>query len=103
MASAIETNSRKWRGIRSRVLKRDGGRCVVCKATATEVDHVVPRQLGGGDTWDNLQAMCSACHRRKSEYDRRRILELVAHVARVGVAPVADAGAVLRASGHSNT
>lgn len=32
----------------------------------TVVDHKVPRQQGGKDTWDNLQALCRPCHARKS-------------------------------------
>lgn len=40
------------------VLRRDGGRCAYCNATADTVDHVVPRSRGGGSTWTNLVAAC---------------------------------------------
>jgi 5-methylcytosine-specific restriction protein A len=33
---------------------------------ATEVDHQVPRFRGGEDTEENLQALCKACHSRKT-------------------------------------
>lgn len=37
-----------------------------CDGTATEVDHVVPRRLGGSDDWENLQALSRRCHARKT-------------------------------------
>lgn len=33
---------------------------------ATDVDHIVPKAKGGGDGDDNLQALCHACHSRKT-------------------------------------
>jgi 5-methylcytosine-specific restriction endonuclease McrA len=30
------------------------------------VDHVVPKSLGGKDTWDNLVACCLKCNNQKS-------------------------------------
>lgn len=32
-----------------------------------ELDHVVPRTLGGTNKFDNLRAACSPCNRRKSD------------------------------------
>jgi 5-methylcytosine-specific restriction protein A len=36
---------------------------------ATEVDHVIPRALGGTDDSSNLASLCTPCHRRKSLRD----------------------------------
>lgn len=66
--------------IRARILRRDEGRCQVCKRNgyiteAREVDHIIPRCKGGGDDDDNLQAICVECHKAKSATDtgkRRR-------------------------------
>ena len=33
---------------------------------ATEVDHIVPRRLGGADDVENLQALCKSHHSRKT-------------------------------------
>lgn len=57
-----------WPSRRARVLSRDKYRCRLgltgCKTIATEVDHVAR-----GDNHDesNLQAACSACHRKKTQ------------------------------------
>jgi len=52
------------------VLKRDGYRCVMCGATATEgaklqVDHILPKSKGGKAVLDNLQTLCDRCNRGK--------------------------------------
>ncbi len=36
------------------------------------VDHIVPREKGGPDAWNNLQALCAACHGRKSALEGSR-------------------------------
>lgn len=41
--------------------------CYVCKrAPSTEVDHVVPKCLGGSDGRHNLAGICRPCHLTKS-------------------------------------
>ena len=37
-----------WKKQRLRVLARDGYTCTYCGEVATEVDHVIPRKVGGG-------------------------------------------------------
>lgn len=63
-----------WRRLRDEVLERDGYvcRCSECRALgrvleAHEVDHVIPKALGGTDDLGNLQAINGDCHRRKSQ------------------------------------
>ncbi|UYP44981.1 hypothetical protein NEF87_001266 [Candidatus Lokiarchaeum ossiferum] len=53
--------------VRLCVWKRDQGRCVVCGASENiEYDHIIPYSRGGTSTVDNIQILCLACNRRKS-------------------------------------
>jgi hypothetical protein len=47
------------------VLQRDNYLCVYCGEPANEVDHVIPRHLGGVDLPSNLVASCSRCNSLK--------------------------------------
>lgn len=49
------------------VLVRDRYRCCYCGRQATTVDHVVPRSLGGQDTWLNTVAACVEDNHRKAD------------------------------------
>ena len=52
--------------IKVAVWRRDGGRCVVCKANANlEFDHIIPVSMGGANTFRNLQILCANCNRSK--------------------------------------
>lgn len=38
-----------------------------CNAmTRLEVDHIVPRESGGKDIFENTQTLCKSCHSRKT-------------------------------------
>ena len=44
------------------------GKCKLTDALEEyDVDHVIPLFLGGDDEERNMQALCPACHRRKTE------------------------------------
>jgi len=51
------------------VLRRDGNTCQYCgrRQSAMTTDHVVPRSLSGGDSWENLVCACSECNARKGK------------------------------------
>jgi hypothetical protein len=54
------------REVRQAVFARDGGRCVDCQSNFDlQYDHVIPWSLGGADTVQNLQLLCSPCNQRK--------------------------------------
>ena len=60
-----------WRKLRERILKRDNYLCVACGAKgrlteATDVDHIKAKAHGGTDEEDNLQSLCTPCHREKT-------------------------------------
>ncbi len=58
---------------RRAIFARDGGRCVYCTATATSIDHVVPRSRGGGHSWENVVSACHKCNHLKAD---RQLKEL---------------------------
>ncbi|MGK4580689.1 HNH endonuclease [Kitasatospora sp. HPMI-4] len=58
---------------RRALFARDHGRCVYCGATATSVDHVIPRSRGGQHRWDNVVAACRRCNHTKAD---RHLTEL---------------------------
>ena len=67
MTSALKDNgsTAKWRKIRQRILQRDGHTCQACGMEGNSVDHIVPRNLGGGDDDWNLQTLCISCNSAK--------------------------------------
>ncbi len=53
--------------LRRSVWKRDQSRCTHCKSTyALEIDHIVPRALGGGSTFENMRLLCRNCNQRSA-------------------------------------
>jgi hypothetical protein len=62
----------KFAHIRFLVFWRDGFQCVYCGTSRAEapklqlnLDHVVPKRNGGGDTFDNLVTTCARCNAGK--------------------------------------
>jgi diadenosine tetraphosphate (Ap4A) HIT family hydrolase len=60
--------------LRFQVIARAKGRCEACGVSneirALEVDHIVPRALGGSNALSNLQALCSKCNAEKLHLDK---------------------------------
>jgi 5-methylcytosine-specific restriction endonuclease McrA len=50
---------------RRAVFARDGWVCQYCGSPAENVDHVVPRSLGGPHSWENVVAACRRCNSKK--------------------------------------
>jgi 5-methylcytosine-specific restriction endonuclease McrA len=50
---------------RRAVFARDEWTCQYCGHAAENVDHVIPRSMGGGHTWENVVASCRRCNSRK--------------------------------------
>jgi diadenosine tetraphosphate (Ap4A) HIT family hydrolase/5-methylcytosine-specific restriction endonuclease McrA len=59
--------------IKYEVLKRAAHRCELCGIGADlkglEVDHILPRNRGGTDDLENLQALCYSCNAMKRDRD----------------------------------
>ena len=55
---------------RQNLLERDDYRCQYCgknlPAKELNMDHVVPRDRGGGTTWENVVISCTKCNSKKS-------------------------------------
>ncbi|MGH3544701.1 MAG: HNH endonuclease [Mycobacteriales bacterium] len=79
---------------RRAIFSRDAGTCVYCTATATTIDHVLPRSRGGRHSWENVVAACHRCNHRKAD---RTLEELGWGLA---CAPVAPKGSAWRVLGH---
>lgn len=68
-----------WRGVRERIIERDGG-CVRCGLTerkhrehygcSLHVHHKIRRTKGGTDEDSNLEALCCACHATETSNGR---------------------------------
>ena len=57
--------------IRPMVLARDLYLCQPCLTAgrttqADAVDHIIPKAQDGTDDYENLQAICDSCHKRKT-------------------------------------
>jgi 5-methylcytosine-specific restriction endonuclease McrA len=53
---------------RKNIIKRDNHQCQYCGSTKgpITVDHVLPKDRGGRDTWENLVCACVKCNSKKS-------------------------------------
>jgi 5-methylcytosine-specific restriction endonuclease McrA len=79
---------------RRAVFTRDSQTCVYCGASATSIDHVVPRSRGGTHTWDNVVAACRRCNHTKAD---RSLAEMGWSLPQP---PRAPSGAAWRLLGH---
>ena len=54
---------------RRNIYARDKNRCQYCgkkfPTSELSLDHVVPRTMGGANSWDNLVCACTRCNSRK--------------------------------------
>lgn len=65
----------EWVKRRKHVLQRDMYLCQPCLRSgrptpAKEVDHITPKAQDGTDDYDNLQAICTECHKAKTKAEK---------------------------------
>jgi 5-methylcytosine-specific restriction enzyme A len=60
---------------KEKILLRELYRCRACGRVGSwedlEIDHIVPFHLGGGESEWNLQPLCKACHRKKTDQEHK--------------------------------
>lgn len=57
-------STRQWRNLRREIIARDKGKCKLCGAGGSIVDHIKPRSRGGTDDKSNLRLICKTCDKR---------------------------------------
>ena len=60
----IKLNHRYISLTRKNIFKRDNYQCQYCKKSNVPltVDHILPKQKGGSDSWENLVSACNSCN-----------------------------------------
>jgi len=55
---------------RKNILKRDNNTCQYCGKNKSEItiDHILPKDKGGNDSWNNLVVACKRCNMIKGNY-----------------------------------
>jgi 5-methylcytosine-specific restriction endonuclease McrA len=67
LAQYVNVPYRKVSLTRANIFRRDNMQCVYCGSRQMlTIDHVVPRSLGGKDSWDNLVTACADCNTKKA-------------------------------------
>ena len=67
LKSYIYLERRKIALTRKNIFKRDSYKCQYCGKTnlILTIDHVIPKNKGGNDTWENLVSACKKCNLNK--------------------------------------
>jgi len=83
------------------VLRRDDFTCQYCgqKAPSLTIDHVIPRRMGGGHSWQNLVAACPTCNHRKGG---RTVEQASMHLLRLPIEPPSSAHYLFARHLHAN-
>lgn len=63
----VKNNRKKVVLNKKNILKRDNFTCQYCgkQYTVLTIDHIVPRDMGGKDEWENLVCACTDCNSKK--------------------------------------
>ena len=70
----LRGNTTKRESLRTQAFKMYGKTCNYCGDVGNEVDHVIELAAGGDNSIENLQVLCSPCHKAKTaKYNSRRI------------------------------
>lgn len=80
----VETNRDKRLFSRTDInykLDQQNNACAICKLQKEkyEGDHIIPWSIGGKTVFENLQVLCTDCHRKKPAYYNFGLLQQVAN------------------------
>jgi len=69
LKSYIYLNKRKISLTRKNIFKRDNYKCQYCgkNTSSLTIDHVIPKNKGGKDSWENLVSACVKCNLKKAD------------------------------------
>lgn len=76
----MNTHGSKWIRLERRhaIYRRDGYACAYCRSTELlGLDHVRPRELGGGNASDNLVTCCHICNSTRRALSLRQWLRVL--------------------------
>ena len=70
LAKQARVAKRKIQLNRKNIMLRDNMTCQYCNRNGVPltIDHVIPKQYGGKDTWENLVAACHLCNNLKANH-----------------------------------
>ena len=70
----LRGNTTKRESLRAQAFRMYGKTCNYCGEIGNEVDHVIELAAGGDDSIENLQVLCSACHKVKTaKFNSKRL------------------------------
>lgn len=65
---------------RQNIFKRDNHTCAYCGTREhLTIDHVIPRSMGGRDSWENLITACQKCNSRKGNQTPEQAEMVMSH------------------------
>lgn len=80
--------------LKKRILERDGYKCVICgmgrrEGVEVQVDHIVPKDLGGKATFENGETLCARHNYLKKNYKqtesgKRMFIQMLGAAKRLG-------------------
>ncbi len=69
----VPNDKKQLRPTRNNILMRDNNTCQYCKTKMMSrnlnMDHVIPKSVGGKSTWTNLVTSCIPCNSRKGDVE----------------------------------
>lgn len=70
LSNMVKVRRREVPLTKPNIMKRDNFTCQYCtvRNVRMTLDHVVPRTMGGNDSWENLVCACEACNSRKGNH-----------------------------------
>ena len=65
----VKLRNREITLTRRKVIERDRHQCQYCGKTTGSMtaDHIIPKSMGGKDSWENMVCACLECNNRKGD------------------------------------